>query len=366
MNSHNYKQPWISKPFVELWFIIMPPFLCLLIIAVFPLLFQNNSYMPEAGWVIMILLVDVAHVYSTLYRTYFDATALKKQRSLLTIIPFAAFVIGAVLYSISSLWFWRILAYVAVYHFIRQQYGFMRIYSRKEQYGKAFKLIDKLTIYYATLYPIAYWHLKPNRNFNWFVQGDFFSFQSAWLLNMLTVFYLCVVAVFFIKEMVSFLRHKYINFPKLAVISGTLVSWYFGIVYFNGDMAFTLLNVVSHGIPYMALIWLYGNKQTNKPATGKTFLKTVFSSYGIIIFLSIVFLFAFIEESLWDAMVWNEHGKIFRLPDMHLSPAFLSIIVPLLAVPQITHYVIDGFIWRIKNEDIKWSNEIAATKNAAG
>ncbi|MEO6979448.1 MAG: hypothetical protein ABI113_13750 [Mucilaginibacter sp.] len=28
----------------------------------------------------------------------------------------------------------------------------------------------------------------------------------------------------------------------------------------------------------------------------------------------------------------------------------LALVVPLLALPQSTHYVLDGFIWRVKKE----------------
>jgi hypothetical protein len=38
------------------------------------------------------------------------------------------------------------------------------------------------------------------------------------------------------------------------------------------------------------------------------------------------------------------------LPSFPLSDTALGIIVPLLALPQITHYIIDGFIWKIKRE----------------
>ena len=152
------QQPWIGKPWIDTVFILLPPFLSLLFIVLFPTLFQDNKELPVAGWVILILLVDVAHVYSTLYRTYFDPQALKEQRSLLWTIPFFSFIAGMLLYSMNDLLFWRILAYVAVYHFIRQQYGFMRVYSRKEKLPNLFALIDRITIYYATLYPIIYWH----------------------------------------------------------------------------------------------------------------------------------------------------------------------------------------------------------------
>jgi hypothetical protein len=111
-----FKQPWIGKPLVEVIFILLPPFASLLFIALFPSLFANDKGVSTAGWVILILLIDVAHVYSTLYRTYFDPREFKKQRSLLIAIPFIGFIIGVLAYSISSQLFWRLLAYTAVFH----------------------------------------------------------------------------------------------------------------------------------------------------------------------------------------------------------------------------------------------------------
>jgi hypothetical protein len=109
-------------------------------------------------------------------------------------------------------------------------------------------------------------------------------------------------------------------------------------------MAFTLLNVVSHGIPYMALIWLYGRRQPSTP-----FLRKVFSPYGILLFLGIIFLLAYLEEGLWDMTVWKEHVSlfsVFHLFGSRLQGNGLIVVVPLLALPQVTHYIIDGFIWR--------------------
>jgi hypothetical protein len=326
----------------------------------FPDWFQNDKGMPDAAWVVLILLIDVAHVYSTLYRTYFDPQAFRKQKNLLLAIPFISFVAGVLLYSVSALWFWRILAYVAIFHFIRQQYGFMRVYSRKEPPGTWFAFIDKLTIYYAALYPMLYWHLKGPRNFNWFLENDLLYFQSPVLLQVLTGIYYLIVAVYILREAIRFIQTRFVNLPRLLVIAGTLISWYAGIVYYNGDMAFTLLNVVSHGIPYMALIWLFGTKNYIGKGKGNTFLKLLFSSKGLIIFIGLLFVFAFVEEGLWDWAVWQEHAKVFNmtwLGEISFSSKALSFIVPLLALPQITHYILDGFIWKIKKEEFRWSGE---------
>lgn len=348
----NTTQPWLGKPVVDIVFILLPPFVSLLFIILFPGLFRNNKDLPDNWWVLLILLVDVAHVYSTLYRTYFDRTTYLKQRTLLYLIPVVGFIAGSLLYFAGSMIFWSILAYLAVFHFVRQQYGFMRLYSRKEQVPAWMKRIDTLTIYYATIFPLLFWHLGSARNFNWFVEGDFLHFNASRVLQMATVLYVLLIVAYVAKEIFLIITSRKINAPRIAIITGTLLSWYFGIVYFNGDMAFTLLNVVSHGIPYMALIWIYGKKESGQAIKSRNF-RLFFSRYGIVLFLGLIFLLAYIEEGLWDMAVWKEHRSIFRVfhtGSLTISDNALCFIVPLLALPQITHYIIDGFIWKVKRE----------------
>lgn len=376
-----FRQPWIGSRWIEIVFILLPPFLSLAFIAAFPALFREDDSIPDAGWVILILLIDVAHVYSTLYRTYFDPQLRRKYRQPLLFIPLIGFVAGVLLYWQGALLFWRLLAYLAVFHFIRQQYGFLRIYSRQEKGPVWVRWVDTFTIYYATIYPLLYWHLGEPRNFNWFVDDDFFRFRSGGLLEAATLLYYGMLALYVVRESWSAYRNRYVNIPRVAILTGTILSWYFGIVYFNGDMAFTLLNVVSHGIPYMALIWLYGERQWggSRPGAGVTggvaadgggtaggeegfprggggtrglFLRKVFSRYGILLFLGIIFLLAYLEEGLWDMTVWKEHVSlfsVFHFVGRRLHGNWLVVVVPLLALPQVTHYVIDGFIWRRKS-----------------
>ena len=347
-------QPWIGNKWIDICFILLPPFFSLLVIFLFPQIFHNDAGMPGYWWVALILLIDVAHVYSTLYRTYFDKTIFVQQKSRLIIIPFLSFVAGVLLYTGSPQVFWSILAYLAVFHFIRQQYGFMRIYARKENSNLLSRRIDIITIYTATVYPILYWHFAGDRVFNWFVEGDFIKLKVPDQLFLLTkILYLLVLFIYLIKEVILITRTGNINIPRNAVVAGTVASWYFGIVYFNGDMAFTLLNVVSHGVPYMALVWIFGKRNALKDEQAGRFVKAVFSKYGLVIFLGLIFFLAYVEEGLWDITLWKEHTSIFsvfHISDIKPGDGLLSIIVPLLALPQITHYIIDGFIWRIKKE----------------
>jgi hypothetical protein len=53
--------------------------------------------------------------------------------------------------------------------------------------------------------------------------------------------------------------------------------------------------------------------------------------------------------------IWNDNVATFKLfsPLKNFINAELKqIIIPLLAVPQLTHYILDGFIWKVSKGDI--------------
>jgi hypothetical protein len=337
-------QPWLKDARKESLFILAPSIVPVILIFLFQDYFEQGE-VSTLWWVVLVLCIDVSHVYSTLFRFYWDPKLFDTHRKTLVIIPVAAFVCGFVFHLIDPMLFWRILAYVAVFHFIRQQYGFMRIYSRKEKSEKLSRYIDTAAIYSATLYPVLYWHLHLTDSLSWFVKGDFIPITNPGIDILLSTIYILMMSAYVIKEIISSFRQKQINIPKNLIVAGTYASWYVGIIAFQGDLIFTLLNVVSHGIPYMALVWLYGEK---KPAP-----RFSFNWKGVLIFVAVLLMLAYVEEGVWDLVVWNDHPEVF--PSMFgtalvESPVILSIVVALLVLPQITHYVIDGFIWKLSKE----------------
>src|SRR5919107_2756351 len=62
---------------------------------------------PEWAWVPAVLLVDVAHVYATAFRVYFDREELKRRLSLYVLAPSIALAVSVALYSESEALFWR-------------------------------------------------------------------------------------------------------------------------------------------------------------------------------------------------------------------------------------------------------------------
>jgi hypothetical protein len=341
MKSH--VQPWLSNPLKECIFIIAPALFPVLLVFVFNDYFVSHE-VNTVWWILLVLCVDVTHVYSTLFRLYWDKQTFNTYKRTLIFIPVIAFVAGLCLHYYDSVIFWRVLAYVAVFHFVRQQYGFMRLYSRKDSPSTLNRTIDSLSIYNATIYPLLYWHLHATDQLGWFIKGDFIQLNIVEYGSIFTVIYFIVFAVYLIKEIVTISRNGWLNIPKNLIMLGTYASWYVGIVAFQADLIFTLLNVVAHGIPYMALVWIHGEKKTPSNFT--------FNIKGVGVFIGILLLLAYIEENLWDRIVWNDHPELFPLFSglSFQNPFLLSIAVAILVLPQVTHYVLDGFIWRFAKD----------------
>ncbi len=155
MSTAARKQPWIYSAWPDGIFILSPPFLVLLFILLFPGLFHDGAEVSPVAWLVLILCIDVSHVYSTLYRTYLDREAYRIRKSLFLLVPLVVFIAGVLVYSIDALAFWRLAAYLAVFHFVRQQYGFLRIYSRNDGQPSWARWLDTVTIYELTVYPLS-------------------------------------------------------------------------------------------------------------------------------------------------------------------------------------------------------------------
>lgn len=337
------QQPWIHKPSYDLLFILSPPFLILALIVSFPGYISNlENHYSFLTWLIFVVFIDVAHVYASIFKTYLVPEEFSKNKKLYIKIPLICLGISLILFVLGSRIFWTVLAYIAVFHFIRQQFGFMRLYARMEPKIKIKRIFDEIVIYNATIFPMLFWFLNEPRKFNWFMPGEFFHFHEPVLLKILTILYFGILILYIIVLISDSIRNKFINIPKNTIIFGTYLSWYFGIVYYNNELIFTMLNIVSHGIPYMALIYI--KEVGNKPSRKFKWIGSLKAFPGLLIYIGILLILAFSEEFIWDLTVWNDWFSYEGLIPVLSQWQFL--LVPLLALPQFTHYVLDGFIWK--------------------
>ena len=331
---------WLFSRNVDLSVFLGSAVLSLLLLAIGWQLGILNEDSPDWTWISAVLLIDVAHVWSTSFRVYFDAEEFKSRFWLYVLVPVFGYVVGVTLYSEGELTFWRVLAMVAVFHFVRQQYGWVNLYRAKlRERSKTTWWIDAAAVYLATIYPLAFW-MTNERNFNWFVANDFFVLPVL-VEQILFPVYVLALAAYFGKSVYLYFKEGFLNIGKDIVVATTAVCWYVGIVFFNSDYAFTVTNVIIHGVPYFALIYVYA--KSRRESAGR-FYRSLSSNW--VVFLASLWALAYVEELFWHRGVWHERDWLFGAN--WNAEDWKMYLVPLLAVPQLTHYILDGFIWRRK------------------
>lgn len=299
----------------------------------------SSAPLSELTWIATVLLVDVAHVWSTGLIVYLDGSEFRRRRWLYTLVPVGCAVVGAALYTAAgALWFWRVLAYLAVFHFVRQQYGWVMMYrGRRGETSRVGRWIDGAAIYAATVVPLVWWHVHLPRDFSWFVDGDFVVGMPHVAAIVAVVLGVVAGTAYVARALIDPASRK--NLGKHVVVATTALCWFSGIVFTNADTAFTVTNVLIHGVPYLALVYVYAWRVSAPAAPRVARLLRL----GPWVLLGGLWAVAFAEELLWDRAVWLERSYLFG--DLRL-PGATAIWVAVLATPQATHYVLDAFLWR--------------------
>src|SRR5438477_11296045 len=114
-----------------------------------------------AGWAI---LIDAPHVFGTLSRTYFDASEWKTRKRLL-LGSLLFFVVGPALVLLGlGFTFFFVAALWAYYHLVKQHYGFMVLYKKKNNdLAPLDNALDRWLLMFAFNYPfVAFIANDPN------------------------------------------------------------------------------------------------------------------------------------------------------------------------------------------------------------
>jgi hypothetical protein len=336
---------WIFSRRVDLLVFVLPALVSLVLCAALrPDAVAGAS--PEWLWMVGVLLVDVAHVWSTIFVTYLSPSELRRYPERYWLVPCAGWALGVVLYGLGgAALFWRCLAYLAVFHFVRQQYGWLALYrARGRERGRLGAAIDRAAIYAATLYPLVWWHAHLPRRFAWFLPGDFAAGLPVAVADTAGAIYVACLGAYAVRALAGAWRREPTPWGKHLLVLGTSLTWYVGIVAFDDDVTFTATNVLVHGIPYAALVFSYvRHTRAREQGLGARLLGGT-AGAALVRFVACLWLLAYLEELLWDRSLWHEREYLFGSGfDMSSLEAWL---VPLLAVPQVTHYVVDGLFWR--------------------
>ena len=308
-------------------------------------------------WIAGVLLVDVAHVWASLYRTYLDPVARRIHRKRLILAPLLCAWLGFLLHLESPLLFWGVLAYVAIFHFIKQHVGFALLYVRAGDESPRDRTLTNLTLWTGTLAPVIWWHAHLPTGFAWFMQGDLLPGLPPLLGTLALALELPVFLAFAVRRLQLARRGRTNPMVPLLVLTPA-VCWHLGIVAYDDDRIFTITNVFLHGVPYMALVWLAGGRDRVAREIHRGPLAVLAAFYGLLVALALA------EEFLWDRLVWHDHPALFGASTLELHPVLTAAAVALLAVPQATHYLLDRWIWKVGPDNPALAAQLGLTRTS--
>ncbi len=347
------RERWLVSPSYDVAWFILPGILAAIVGLGIGLLSPASDADHLGLWILGVVLVDVAHVWASLYRTYFDPVQRAAHWPGLLWAPLLVAWVGFLLHLRDPLLFWGALAYVAIFHFIKQHEGFVLLYLRAGEESERDRSLARVALWSGTALPVLWWHAHLPRRFQWFIEGDLITGLPAWVGDGIIWLQVPVLVAFLATR----LRRAREGQPWLMVTALVLVpalNWNLGIVWFDDDRIFTITNVFLHGIPYLALVWIAGGRaqvergldaivgaDSTRPRRGGALVGVVLAYYGLLVAL------AFSEEALWDRLVWHDHANLFGDGQVDPGSVALAAIVALLTVPQATHYLLDRWIWKV-------------------
>ncbi len=287
---------------------------------------QNDAYFARPGFFIHALFaifLDFPHAYSSYIRIGLDSGGFLRRKALYAGIPILSFLVIFLFANFSGMAAVSLISYINMYHSVRQEYGWV-MYSRRmaHETARLDYYFDKLMIYTTTLTAIVWLHTLPARDAWWLVAGDLWFSLPASLGSVAVATFWVVALIYISRIFVKIFKGQPINLAKIYYILMIWFAWYVGMVHYVGTS--WMLDFL-HAASYILFVFSYREKKLIQKDAFEQ--KRIFLSRPAIwIYFSLVGI-AYINYRL-------------KTPDR-------AWLYALMSLPAVTHYILDGFIWRV-------------------
>lgn len=283
------------------------------------------------GWII----VDGSHVYSSLLVTYGDKDMYRQLKTYMWGIPLVIMVTAFTLsYIGKAQYFYYLLAYSAMIHFIRQEFGWMKIASKLDSSTpKWLYYTDVCTSYSMTILPLL-WAIRDTVVAQWYRPGDVFGVPlvvAEWALKC----FWPIVSVFLLANAYHTFKTKTFNSSKMLVFLNTLFGWYIAKTFTTNPYLAGWFFIFHHGLPYYFIVF-----KTERVSSQYNWVKSIGKFKFPIMYLGCVLVFYLF------LMAHSGNSFVYALKKSH--PIFFSLVYCISIMPQLTHFILDGMIWKKK------------------
>jgi hypothetical protein len=291
-----------------------------------------------AAWAV---LVDAPHVFATFSRTYFDREE-RRARGRLLWWSLAFFAAGplAVLAGLGFVFFF-IAALWAYYHLVKQHYGFMVLYKKKnEDLARADNFLDRIFLLLAFTYPFVR-----------FVARDPEALQRVpatlhgWLgllENALLAATIIAGAAWTGRQIQRALVGLALDVPKYLLLAAAVpMHWVVLLTPMpHKPIAIVAMLTIYHNLQYHRLVWFHNRKYTRDD--------TCRSRHGAAEFISRRLIYYILFGVLFG--IWYQVPRQYVNHAAEPGAFTTQLASGFLWGYALVHYYLDSKIWRVRRD----------------
>jgi len=209
------------------------------------------------------ILIDAPHVFGTFSRTYFDRTE-RRNRSRLLWGSLLFFAVGpAMVFAGAGLVFFFLAALWAYYHLVKQHYGFMVLYKKKNNDLAALdNALDRLLLLFAFNYPfVAFIARDPEAMAR--VPATLQASVNG-LATILLAGTVILAVAWLGRQIQRVITGEPLNIPKYLLLAAAIpMHWIVLLTPMpHKPIAIVAILTIYHNLQYHRLIWFHNKKYT--------------------------------------------------------------------------------------------------------
>lgn len=323
-------------------------------------------------WFVWVTLIDTPHFFGTYSRTFLDKEEFKKRKKLL-LGSTAWFFVGPLMIGLSYLLYqnsvdfyqlpWSIfVAFFGVWaywHVVRQHYGFMALYKKKngEQDVWDYKL-DSAMLYSGLLLPFLVFIFRHPETRQLLGLQNQSAVFTQYIVNGSFVL-IGIMALILITRQVFLVRKGIkINGPKLlfllAVIPLHVFICYSDAVLGAGFFAFGAFVTVFHDLQYHAIVWFHHkNRYHKKGVDSSRFGIAAKISKNLVVFIACaVFMGVLVRLMGCSIQIHPGCFPFYLSSESNLFGEFNTdrLLQGVLLGFALQHYFLDQYIWKTSKD----------------
>jgi hypothetical protein len=329
------------------------------------------------------ILFDETHNFATISRTFFDKEELKERRRLLwgSVIFFIIAGFALILAGLGD-WLEIVTAVWAYHHLVKQHYGFMVMYKKKNDDLLPFdNRLDRAFFYVALWYPfltlpfysaevrglvLSAFEIQSETNIPASMANNLQIFQTAFFWLTAAAF-----AIYAARQIYKIYARIPINLPKLILFAAVLPFHYLALRYaqaaailnnffdaanwdFRLEVApLSVIGIVAaltiyHNVQYHGIVWFYNqNRYRGENAREKYGLSAIVNTrlqYYVAFALVYAFFLDIVPRFLLPFFMARQS------PGWYNTTTSDQLLAYVFAFPGLLHYWLDSRIWRVRRD----------------